>query len=617
MKNRKPNHRSLETIASRASLWAVTATMSLVFLFTAIAVIQEKHSQLDAETRRLSTIGQSMARSISAEILLGDDKSVEALLQELKRQYELSELTILDEAPEKAPEAWIAKIIPAPSATRVETLPGLSQTKVLQIESLRSKRGVFSGWLAILLVLFPLTLFGVITTLKIQRDLHRSIIEPIQKLARDPEHWAAEGPWVAEEAIQLHGRFCEYMRERDSERDRAEQLKIEASIGQMAAQVAHDIRSPLAALDMVAGLLTNVPEQKRVIIRSALSRIRDIANGLLIRNRVASEPSAALRIKVNGNREKGLTQGEELNPELLSSLVDSLITEKRVQYRSRWGVEIETPLSTPCYGLFARVEPTEFKRVLSNLIDNGVEALGDKGRVWIELSSNEEHVLVHVKDNGKGVPVALIPKLTQKGKSFGKTGGAGLGLYSARVTVESWGGSMHIRSEVDKGTEIELQIPKSPVPHWFVPEIVLKGGSLVVILDDDSTIHQVWQGRFESLRPSENEIEVIHLSNSEDFRQWFAESPPREKVFLIDYELIGSKHTGLELIANLGIKDRAVLVTSRFEERAIRAACSGLGVRLIPKSLAGFVPIRVDRETTGLPKTTAAVSKINPRHPAI
>ena len=61
----------------------------------------------------------------------------------------------------------------------------------------------------------------------------------------------------------------------------------------------------------------------------------------------------------------------------------------------------------------------------------------------------------------------------------------------------------------------------------------------------------------------------------------------------MDYEIYGSKESGLDLIEELGLGAQAVLVTSRFDEAGIRGRCDRLGVKLIPKSMSGFVPIEV------------------------
>jgi hypothetical protein len=61
----------------------------------------------------------------------------------------------------------------------------------------------------------------------------------------------------------------------------------------------------------------------------------------------------------------------------------------------------------------------------------------------------------------------------------------------------------------------------------------------------------------------------------------------------VDYELLNQNATGLDVIEDLGIGTQAILVTSRYEEDKIRERCDRLGVRLIPKAMAGFVPIEI------------------------
>ncbi|OGR98493.1 MAG: hypothetical protein A2V88_05980 [Elusimicrobia bacterium RBG_16_66_12] len=382
----------------------------------------------------------------------------------------------------------------------------------------------------------------------------------------------------------------------EAERQLAESRKIlenQSAVSTLASQVAHDIRSPLAALDSVIKDVSHLPEDKRIIIRSAVSRIHDIANDLIGQNR-------ELRVATAKDVDAAtMATSEPRTRELLSSHIAPLITEKRMQFRSKIGIVIEARLDAASYGLFADIQPTEFKRLVSNLVNNAVEALGDTGTVTVRLAAEAERFRLVVQDTGKGIPPAILAKLGQRGETHGKAGGSGLGLYHARTAVESWGGTLELQSEVGRGTTAVLNLPKARPPEWFVSVLELDAQRPVVVLDDDTSIHQVWQGRFDSLCPMGPALKVLHFSTPAELRDWVKADAARARdaVYLMDYELLGHKDTGLTLIAELGLGEWSILVTSRFEENAILEECLRLKARMIPKGLAGFVPIQVQRET--------------------
>lgn len=361
-----------------------------------------------------------------------------------------------------------------------------------------------------------------------------------------------------------------------------------SALGKQAAQVAHDIRSPLAAMDSITKDIAHLPEEKRVIIRSAVGRIRDIANDLIERNRQLpkdAEPPG-----------QGGVAAEPLSAQLLSALIESAVTEKRLQFRSKLDVEIDARFERDSYGLFARIQPGEFKRVMSNILNNAVEALESTGSVIILITPANGLISVSVKDSGKGIPPAILERLGGRGETHGKDGGSGLGLYHAKSTVGSWGGTVDVRSEPGKGTTVEIKLPQADTPEWFLPCLRVHPGALIAVLDDDSSIHQVWQGRFDSLRAREKNIELLHFSTPSEFRLWAANNSEklRDTVFLLDYELLGYSETGLTLAEELKLGPRAALVTSRYEEKHILDHCIRLKMRMMPKGLAGLIPILIE-----------------------
>lgn len=65
-------------------------------------------------------------------------------------------------------------------------------------------------------------------------------------------------------------------------------------------------------------------------------------------------------------------------------------------------------------------------------------------------------------------------------------------------------------------------------------------------------------------------------------------------LYLMDYELPGHRDSGLYLIESLGIQRQSVLVEGRYEEEGVRERCVRLGVRMIPISMVGLVPMKIE-----------------------
>jgi len=360
----------------------------------------------------------------------------------------------------------------------------------------------------------------------------------------------------------------------------SQRLATDAAVGAIARQAAHDIRSPLTALKVVSGHLAELPEDKRVMIRNAVQRIDDIANDL------AGKKSA------DNSRMQATEQGG-VSIQLISSLLEPLISEKRIQFRSQLGIGIHCSLDANAYGAFARVQSIELKRAISNLVNNAVEAMHGDGAVTVGLTQTSEHVRISVTDTGQGIPPELLPQLMRRGATFGKAQGSGLGLYHAKTTVELWGGTLELTSIVGQGTSVIIVLPRTDPPHWFVPELALTSNSTIVIVDDDASIHHVWDERLSMRGLNAHNIQVQHFSSGADVIHWYQQHASAATLFLCDYELLGDQKNGLDLIEQLAVQSHAILVTSRYEESDIQARCARLGVRLIPKGLAGSVPIQL------------------------
>lgn len=366
-------------------------------------------------------------------------------------------------------------------------------------------------------------------------------------------------------------------------------IKLGASeeISEMAKQVSHDIRSPLAALNLIMASTNSLPEDKRLLIRSAVNRINDIANNLLSTRKVNLGDDSNPQKR---NLPAPMHFSEQV---MLLPLVDSIVSEKRFEYRAQQSLSIEADLSGG-YGLFVEIDPGQLKRVISNLINNSAEAMIEQfGSVTISIKDEISKVSIVLQDNGRGIPAFIIARLGDKGFSYGKINnksGSGIGLYHAKKTIEAAGGSLSISSIEGKGTTVRLTLPKSEPPSWFISELNLTEHCIVVALDDDISIHQIWKDRFRN-QVKEGAIELYTFSSVVDFKQWVfsnlrqaaAENVDKRFLFLVDYELLKDSQSGLDVIQNLRIESSAFLVTSRFDEAAILKRAVDLKVKVIPK----------------------------------
>ncbi|MFZ4403889.1 MAG: hybrid sensor histidine kinase/response regulator [Pseudobdellovibrionaceae bacterium] len=368
-----------------------------------------------------------------------------------------------------------------------------------------------------------------------------------------------------------------------------EKVQSEALMS-LASQVSHDIRSPLSALNMLMGSLSEVSEQKRILARSAINRVTDIANNLLQKSK---NPSGR---HLDCALEEASSENLQLKPVLLPAIVDSLVSEKRMQWRDKSNIQIQIDLQKS-YGAFANVDPTELKRVLSNMINNSLEAFDpqQKGQVEVILDSSNDQVILEIKDNGKGIPAHILAKLGEQGLTFGKEGtssGSGLGVYHAKNTIEKWKGQFKVESTMGTGTTFKFILQKAEPPKWFVKQISFYQHQTFVVVDDDDSILQIWQHR---LNPfiREYAIELITCSSPAALQEWTQNNANMisSAVFLVDYEFLGHIKNGLDLVQDLQIQQQSILVTSRYEEPAILTRCESIGVSLIPKSLAPLVPL--------------------------
>ncbi|MFM8313556.1 MAG: sensor histidine kinase, partial [Deltaproteobacteria bacterium] len=307
-------------------------------------------------------------------------------------------------------------------------------------------------------LLFVMMRLGVSVWLK---WLDQSVLLPIQRITQEfekdwagfqelqPINWSLTSFERAPSEIEiLVSRYNELVRILKSQRIEENRFLEARTRLEVASQVAHDIRSPMAALSLALEDLSEVSIQKKEVLIHVLKRMDEISRELLKKEEKMINP--------NSEMTEAITKVE------VKPILESIIAEKKVLFIAKnevsWGA-----LNLPTVYVFAR--ETELKRVLSNLIDNAVQAISQKGEVSFKLTVSQGIVYLSVRDNGKGMSKEMIQKVGERGFSFDKPNGHGLGLSLVKQFVESWGGKVAIDSAPGKGTVVSLQLRSADEPN--------------------------------------------------------------------------------------------------------------------------------------------------------
>jgi signal transduction histidine kinase len=223
---------------------------------------------------------------------------------------------------------------------------------------------------------------------------------------------------------------------------RETKLKLLIQIAEQAEQVSHDIRSPLSALMFAVRGLAHVPEENRKIIALSTKRIEDIANDLL-KKRSFDRNGQSLNASFQNVKMVELISNICLEKEL------EIPSEKRITIKKDLGLE-----DADC-----PVDSAKLARIISNLINNSIDAIADEGAITIGLRINKVgHVVILVNDSGAGIPEDILKKLGNEKVESRKSGksGSGIGLYYIQQRLAEMGGSMTIQSRVGVGTLVTI-----------------------------------------------------------------------------------------------------------------------------------------------------------------
>lgn len=347
-------------------------------------------------------------------------------------------------------------------------------------------------------------------------------------------------------------------------------------------QMGHDIDSPRTAIDyLVSKLSIKISEADRIILRTASESIAGIAQRLLS--------------QYDG---KDLKEDDEVF--LVSSVLVQIINEKRVEHRNT-GVIFEIENGELANFTFIKHNFSDFKRMISNLVNNAVESLKDvpDGKVKVRLGNNATKAVIFVIDNGSGMPKHIQSKFF-KGIAVteGKERGHGLGLTQVSDVIKAGDGICSIYASENDGTEFKVAFPKVDIPYWIATGIKLTKDDTVIILDDDKSIHEIWNSIFKNVLEKYPTLKIKHFKQGKDVVNYINNLTTEQKqdIFLLtDLELLRQNLSGLDVVEQTGIR-RAILVTSYSASLDIQNQVTKAGIKMLPKELASAAKITVDKK---------------------
>ena len=214
-----------------------------------------------------------------------------------------------------------------------------------------------------------------------------------------------------------------------------------AAIGELSGMIGHDLRNPLAGIKNAAYFLkkkgTSISEAKHKemleIIDKAIDHSDKIINDLL-----------------EYSREMHLELTESTLPVLLDSAMQMIHVPERIQILNHVREEITI-----------KVDADKIIRIFLNLIKNAIDAMPEKGNLEISSCKTKDCVKIAFADTGTGIPKETLPKIFMPLFTT-KAQGMGFGLAICKRIVEAHGGTITVKTAVNKGTTFTISLPVKP-----------------------------------------------------------------------------------------------------------------------------------------------------------
>jgi signal transduction histidine kinase len=238
---------------------------------------------------------------------------------------------------------------------------------------------------------------------------------------------------------------------RASAQHKIEHTNKMASVGRLAAGVAHEINNPLAIINEKGGLL------KDILSLSSAPPPKDKLIGL-----VDSIIYSVERCSVITHRLLGFARHIDVRSETIDirQFIEEVLgfVGKEAQYRNI-AVNMDVAENIP----LIESDRGRLQQVFLNVINNAFAAVDDGGRIDISVKLPAvDKISVTIADNGSGIPAENLRTVFEPFFSTKGEKGTGLGLSITYGLVQKLGGNISVESEVDKGTSFTITLPVKP-----------------------------------------------------------------------------------------------------------------------------------------------------------
>ena len=257
-------------------------------------------------------------------------------------------------------------------------------------------------------------------------------------------------------AHTLEERVEEKTRELKQAHQRMLHVEKMATIGKMAAVVAHEINNPLS------GILTYSRLVKRWILKnaSAVTKSEEMAGSLDI---IAAESKRC------GDLVQNLLSFSRVSPINLtwcdlSQVIDRCV--KLIQHKiDLAGIQLNLDLAADLPPVHC--DPAQIEQVVLAMTINAIDAMPQGGNLWIATQMVDSHIQLTVRDDGIGIPEEHLAHIFEPFYTTKESGGSGLGLAISQNIVERHGGTIEVNSAVGQGTTFRIVLPvdSRSAPH--------------------------------------------------------------------------------------------------------------------------------------------------------